>query len=80
MALNNIGIGARAISGRAYPNDAIIEIKVERSGQVIFTGTPRLQELKFEQALNFALKEDDEVIARVTAHGFKSYEYSTSTY
>lgn len=72
--LNNLGIGHRIITGKACPNDATIEIKVERSGQVIFTGTPKLLALEFEQVLKFDLKEDDEVTIRVTAPYFAPYE------
>ena len=58
----------------------MIEIKVERSGQVIFTGTPRLLSLKFEQVLKDGLEEDDEVKVRVTAPGFTPYKYSKTAY
>lgn len=41
---------------------------------MIFTGTPKLLALEFEQVLKFDLKEDDEVTIRVTAPYFAPYE------
>lgn len=80
LAVKDISIGFRVVSGFAYPEDAVVEIKVERDGQVIFTATTRPRGMEFTQVLKEPVREDDEVTVRVTAPDFTPTRYSTTIY